>query len=180
MQYFEQGDIELSETFTTMDDYINILEASTVDFRILIRPSIYLLDITEMHQLDDEVGLTLDQALRIARIFKERIGVYSLSKIDCVQQGKYVTTMDAVNQRAARRHWDPVYAITKQALEQLGFKRASECRTYELQHQLDYIPFSFESIKHTKSPFLRELTEKIFAPGRVEKWIAAGYELELM
>ena len=161
---------------TSVSQFINELKTSNYNFCNMIRPSCYFL----MEEMGiREVDFTFEHALEIAQIFKERLGLITISRIDSFYEGKPVTIMDELDMTIEQRRQDLRVELFHRAFEQLGFKRAKECDPTVL-HQLQTYTSNYDYEEMERSHWwIREAVAKEFyKPERIQKWIETGNELE--
>lgn len=172
----------------TIPEFISMLKTSTFDFSLISDPyHIIECDVAEFHETD---AWTLEAALQVAQIFKDRLGVIVINRMDSYFSDEFKTILDTLDYRVANFTYDTSSKVFQLAFEQLGFKRARECNPYVL-HQLQVNPGAQQNLVEWNRkkmqfevcqphfPILQhEVIMEVFKPMRIQKWLEAGNELE--
>ena len=133
---------------------------------------------------------TLEEALQVAQIFKDRIGVVAISRMDTYQSGDFTTIMDALDHEVKTYEYDENSKLFHRAFEQLGFKRAKDCNPYSLHRlqtdssaryeteELKRRQFQMELFQPYRKITNHEIIMEVFKPTRIQKWIESGNDID--
>lgn len=170
------------ESSTTIDEIIHHLKTSECDFNQMDSP--YVLYDTRNCLMEDQDSeyyyeFTIDDMLQIAQIFKDKIGVIAISRMDSFNAGRYMTLLDVVDEENKRYPNDNKLSLFLFALENLGFKRAEECDPIVLRQLQSYSnDYNYDEMKNSNQELKEELMIELYKPERIKRWIDTGCNLE--
>ena len=178
---------------TTIEAFINILRKTTCDFHEMIRPRCnFLCEDASINDSESDYfhEWTIEEALQVAQIFKDRLGVVAISRMDTYHSGELTTVMDALDYEVNTYEFDEKARLFHRAFEQLGFKRAKECNPHSLYQLQVNASARYETVEwngrrlhiellqpHYKT-LNHEIIMEVFKPMRIQTWLDSGNELE--
>jgi len=121
---------------------------------------------------------TFEDAMSVAGVFRERIGLVVLCRYSTKESCHFKTIMDLLDDC-------PIRQFIKDAFIRIGFLYAEECDPRELctLHCLDpyyaaFIEYDYEMLKELNAKINEELQQYLFTPQRIQQWIESGHALE--
>lgn len=177
----------------TVEAFIDTLRNATCDFHKMVRP--YCVVFCEDAIINDYDSnhyhaWTYEEALQVAQIIKNRLGVVAISRMDTYYAGHLMTLMDALDMEYGTHDTNPLFL---KAFEDLGFKRAKECNAKSLYGLYMNTSARYEVLEARRAifeielllatdPYRKAINEEIvmeiFKPERILNWIENEYELE--
>ena len=157
-----------------IDEYIECLRATDYLFNKQPFPEKYAtFEVIKNSKIN--IGeLTSDQALEIAKIFKEKFGLTIVSHMQSRWNGLYLTVMDVLHCKK-RQIANRSYNLLNDAFEMLGFKYSRHL-DIRILRQLYYNinSYNYPRMKKSRLQLHEELIMHVFHPIRIQRWINQG------
>lgn len=184
---------EALEDADTIHEFIDVLKTTTFDFNKMVDPEkLIQCETAKINDFESNTyhEWTIDDALQVAQIFKDRMGDVVIDRNGTYYNEKPSTLLDALDNNVSMFEYDTSSRLFLCAFEKLGFKRARNCSPYVLHYlhlnpgvtsdsvEWNHAKLKFEWCQPRFTILMRELIMEIFKPERIRVWLEAGNELE--
>lgn len=124
----------------------------------------------------------------LADVFMKKYGPVVLCRESSYRENKFMTILDCLEED---EHWEGSAGnwLLKNSFRNFGFKRASECdarylmriycaRDVYAEDVDELITEEHERLRSIYDQILREVSERLFHPDKIQQWLEAGNEIE--